>query len=155
MSLLRRILKDNAWYQTNVTRPSAFLKRKFASRGVGLLGVADAVYLQLPNKKLFKFLIVADSASKFVYGTYLNEVNPAELKRAFMRLFKNNKCPYFPVLVTDKDKSLGTLAKTFFAHRNMLLRQKRGKAHLMFLEPIIRVHYCNQLIVTSQIIADQ
>ena len=63
-----KILKNNAWYQTNVTRPKKFLSRKHASQGVGLLAYADPCYIQLPNKKIWKFLIVADSCSKFVFG---------------------------------------------------------------------------------------
>ena len=84
---LRKILKNNAWYQTNVTRPKKFLMRKHYSQGVGLSASADPCYIQLPNKTVFKCLIVADSCSKYVFGTILPEVNPQELKRAFGRLF--------------------------------------------------------------------
>ena len=136
---LTKILKNNAFYQTHVTRPKKFLVRKFSSKGCLLVGFSDPVYLQLPTKKIFKFLIVCDSASKYVYGQILNEVNPKELKRAFTTLFKSpHHMPYFPVLVVDKDRSLGTMARPFFASRHMLLRQKRGRTHMHFLEPIIR-----------------
>ena len=110
---LRKILKNNAWYQSNVTRPKKFLSRKHASQGVGLLAYADPCYIQLPNKKIWKFLIVADSCSKFVFGTVLPEVNPVELKRAFGRLFKDQKMSYYPILKVDRDRSLGTLARPY------------------------------------------
>ena len=135
---LRKILKNNAWYQTNVTRPKKFLMRKHYSQGVGLSASADPCYIQLPNKTIFKCLIVADSCSKYVFGTILPEVNPQELKRAFGRLFKEHKMSLYPILRVDRDKSLGTLARPYFSNKKMLLRQRRSKAHMGFLEPIIR-----------------
>ena len=104
---------------------------------MGLLGFTDPVYLQLPNKKLFKFLVVCDAMSKYVYAEYLAEVNPTELKRAFKTLFRR-RMTYFSILKSDKDKSLGTLKHTFFADRHILLSQRRSKAHMMWLEPVIR-----------------
>ena len=134
---LRKILKDNAYYQTNVTRPKKFLTRKFQTHGVGLLGYCDPVYIQLPNKKIFKFLVVCDAMSKFCYAQHLAEVNPKELKKAFQALFRQGM-PYFAIVKVDKDRSLGTLANNFFANRHVLLSQRRSKAHMMFLEPIKR-----------------
>ena len=124
---LTEILKNNAFYQTHVTRPNKYLVRKFSSRGCGLIAHADPCYLQLPTKEIFKFLIVCDSLSKMVYGHVLKEVNPKELKKAFTALFKSpHYMSYYPVLVVDLDKSLSTLARPFFSSRHVLLRQKRG-----------------------------
>ena len=137
---LTEILKNNAFYQTHVTRPKKYLVRKFSSRGCGLLAHADPCYLQLPTKEIFKFLTVCDSLSKMVYGHVLKEVNPKELKMAFTALFKSpHYMSYYPVLVVDLDKSLSTLARPFFSSRHMLLRQKRGPQKLGYLEPVIRV----------------
>ena len=110
---LRKVLKDNAYYQTNITRPKKFLSRKFQTHGVGLLAYCDPAYLQLPNKKIFKFLVVCDAMSKFVYAHYLAEVNPKELKKAFKALFRQ-RMPYFAIIKVDKDKSLYILTHTFF-----------------------------------------
>ena len=135
---LRKILKNNAWFQVNVTRPKKFLMRRFYSRGSGLLAFADPCYIQLPNRKIFKFLVVADSCSKFVFATVLSQVNPKELKKAFTRLFKHQQMSYYPIITVDRDRSLGTLARPYFSSRKMLLKQKRGKSHLIYLEPIIK-----------------
>ena len=132
---LRKILKNNAYYQSNITKKSKFLMRKLYTQGVTIVGFADSVFVPLPNGKLFKFLIVADAASKFAYGTFLKQVNPKELQRAFKQLFRSGT-PYFSILRVDRDLSLGTMTK-FFADRKILLRQKRGKSHLIFLENII------------------
>ena len=135
---LRKLLKDNAWYQSNVTRPKKFLTRKFSGTGVGLLCLADQAFLQLPNKEMFVFLVVADTVSKYVYARPLAKNNPANLKRAFIAMFNTQNCPYFPIIKVDKDKNMFAL-RTFFAERKMLLKQKRGISHLHMLEPLIRV----------------
>ena len=135
---LRKILKDNAWFQVNVTRPKKFPMRSFYTRGSGLLAFADPCYIQLPNKKIFKFLVVGDSCSKYVFATILPEVNPKQLKLAFTRLFKHQQMSYYPIITVDRDRSLGKLARPYFSSRKMLLRQRRSKTHLMWLEPIIK-----------------
>ena len=100
---LRKILKDNAWFQVNVTRPKKFPMRSFYTRGSGLLAFADPCYIQLPNKKIFKFLVVGDSCSKYVFATILPEVNPKQLKLAFTRLFKHRQMSYYPLITVDPD----------------------------------------------------
>ena len=135
---LRKLLKDNAWYQSNVARPKKFLTRKFSGTGVGLLCMADQAFLQLPNKQMFVFLVLADSVSKYVYARPLAKNNPQNLKKAFKSMFKTQNCPYFPLVKVDKDKNMVAL-RTFFAERKMLLKQKRGISHLHLLEPLIRV----------------
>ena len=106
--------KGNAWFQVNVTRPKKFPMRSFYSRGSGLLAFADPCYIQLPNKKIFKFLVVGDSCSKYVFATILPEVNPKQLKLAFTRLFKHQQLSYYPYNNFRWQPITGEIGKTIF-----------------------------------------
>ena len=142
---LRRLLKSNLYFQTNIIKPKKFPTRKFYSRGVGIEGYCDTVFLKLPQEKLketgkkgvFIFLLVADTHSRYLYTTPCDQVNPTKLKAAFNRLFKDQDMPYFSVLRVDRDKSLNTLVR-YFAGRDMLLRARRSVHHMGFLEGIIK-----------------
>ena len=102
------------------------------------MGFADQAFLQLPNKQLFTFLVLADAVSRKVYAQVLTVNNPNNLKKVLTNMFKTQNCPYFPLIKLDKDKNWAVLQK-FFAERQMWMQQKHSLHHLHFLEPLIHV----------------
>ena len=100
-----------------------------------VLCLADQAFLQLPNKEMFVFLVVADTVSKYVYERPLAKNNPANLKRAFIAMFNTQNYPYFPIIKVDKDKNMFAF-RSFFAKCKMLLKQKRG----------IHIYTCSSLL---------
>lgn len=100
--------------------------------------MADVAYIYImPEKIIWPFLVVLDTMSRYVYTTSLVLVNPAQLKNAFLKLFRQGM-PYFPVIRVDQDPSFKSLLP-FFAKKKMLLRVKRGPHKLHLIEPKIKL----------------
>ena len=138
---LRRILKSSLPYQVNVIKPKKFQTWALYSRGVGLEAYCDPILLPYKTaegeKKTFNAFVVCDVHSRFLWTCPLQNVNPDNLKSAFTHLFKEG-LPFFPILHSDRDKSLNTLKNTYFANRGMVLLARQSVNHMAFLEGVIR-----------------
>ena len=140
-SALRKILKSSLPYQVNVVKPKKFKTRAMYSRGIGIEAFCDPIFVPYKTakgeKKNFVALVVCDVHSRFLWTRHLQTVNPASLKSAFTHLF-NEGMPEFSIIRCDRDKSLNTLANTYFARRGIVLLPRRSIHHMSFLEGVIR-----------------
>ena len=101
---IRRILKDNIIFQSFMTRKKTLLNSHVYSRGMGIECWSDVCYFRYAennkNKKEMVWLICQDIFTKYCYTTLIeeNRVNSANLKRAFLRLFRGQKMPHFSII---------------------------------------------------------
>jgi hypothetical protein len=133
---LRKILKQDQFYQSSFIKKKPSKFRKVYVDGMNIEAGADLVYMDTKNKKFKYFYIFKDIFSKKIYGFCVNDAKPSTFRRLFGRYFKT-KVP-FTILRTDFGIEF-TNSEKYLAKKGVKLLTKRGTFKVPGAENAVKV----------------
>ena len=109
---IRNLLKNNLHYVTNFIKRKKFKTRHLYSDGYGIECYSDTCFLTVEKGVQFKFLLLCDNHTRYVYGAPLEGLKPGgpsldSLKKAFARILKRS--PQWAIIRVDRDPAITAL----------------------------------------------